>query len=123
RERLRVESGKALRNAESEIFVDHALDVAERERLDVVLQAPQCFEVGRRQQIGARGEQLPEFDERRAEALEVGRQFVRLAVVGFSERLVGNRFVEPGALYQIGFAVLIKESADIFVTTQPVRME
>ena len=53
-----------------ELLQDHALDVRERERLDVVLQAAQLGDDVRRHDVGPGREQLPELDERRPELVE-----------------------------------------------------
>ena len=54
----------------AELLRDRPLDVRERERAHVVLQAAQLGDDVRRHDVGPRREQLPELDERRAELVE-----------------------------------------------------
>ena len=53
-----------------EILEDHPLDVGERKRADVVLEAAELGDDVRRDDVGARREQLPELDEGRPELVE-----------------------------------------------------
>ena len=54
----------------AELLADRALDVRERERAHVVLQAAQLGDDVGRDDVRPRREQLPELDERRAELVE-----------------------------------------------------
>ena len=54
----------------AELLADHALDVGERERAHVVLEAAQLGDDVRRDDVGPRREQLAELDERRPELVE-----------------------------------------------------
>ena len=67
RERLFVEGEKRLRQAHVQVVFDRLLHIGQRNGIDVVLQAAQGLEIGRRQQVGARREDLTQLDERRAE--------------------------------------------------------
>ena len=76
-DRLRLEHPEALGQPDAELRLDDALDLGERERLDVVLQPRQRLDVGGRQQIGACRQQLSELDEGRTERLESRARAVR----------------------------------------------
>ena len=54
----------------AEVFLEHALDLLERDRANVVLQRSQLGDDVRRHDVGARREQLAELDEGRAELVE-----------------------------------------------------
>ena len=53
-----------------QILGDHPLDIGERERRHVVLEAPQLDDDVLRDDVGSCGEELPELDERRPELVE-----------------------------------------------------
>ena len=73
-ERPFLEHRECLRKPHAEVRLDHLLDFFERHRLNGVLQPRERFEIGGRQQIGARRQQLAELDERRPQRLEIARQ-------------------------------------------------
>ena len=87
-----------------QILLDDLLDLRERERLDVILQRLQRSDVLRRDDVGTRRKDLPEFDVGRAHAFEgVGkglgapghvRLHLRRGVVGGDEILGIERQVE-----------------------------
>src|SRR4051812_49246792 len=65
-----LELGEQLLDRQAELLLDDLLDVRERNRADVVLQAAELGDDVRRQDVGTRREQLPELHERRAELVE-----------------------------------------------------
>ena len=69
-ERLLVELEEQPLDRLAELLLDHALDLRERERPHVVLEAAQLGDDVRRDDVGARREQLAELDERRPELVE-----------------------------------------------------
>ena len=69
--RQAIELEEGVRHADAQLLANGPLDVFVRERLDVVLQPRERVQVRRRKQVGARGEDLSELDERRAERFEV----------------------------------------------------
>jgi hypothetical protein len=73
-DRTLFEYRERLRQAHAELFLDNALDIGKRHRLDVVLEACQGFEVRRRQQVDTSRQQLAELHERGPERLEVACQ-------------------------------------------------
>ena len=87
-ERLRIEEIEQLAQPSAELRLDRRFDVAERNRPHVVLERFQLADIGRRQQIGSRGQHLPKLDVRGAQLdeppLEAHR--VRLAIGGFIGR-------------------------------------
>ena len=80
--RQAIEFDERVRDADAELLANGPLDVFVRERLDVVLQPRERIQVGRREQVGARGEDLTELDERRPERLEVFRERFRRGWIG-----------------------------------------
>ena len=70
RHRFLLERGEELLDGELELLADHALDLGEGERRDVVLEGAQLDDDVRRHDVGTRREQLPELDERRPELVE-----------------------------------------------------
>ena len=70
RERLCVELEEEPLDRLAELLADHALDVGERERPDVVLQPAQLGDDVRRDDVGPGREQLAELDEGRPELVE-----------------------------------------------------
>jgi hypothetical protein len=81
RDRLRIERQKRLRQPYVELAFYRFLYIGERHGLDVVLQAAQRFEIGRRQQVGPRRQQLAQLHERRTQGFEVFREAFRLGGV------------------------------------------
>ncbi len=73
RERLLLELEEQPLDRLSELVLNRALDVCERERTNVVLQAPQLGDDVGRHDVGPRREQLAELDERRARARRASR--------------------------------------------------
>lgn len=53
-----------------EVFFDGALDLGERHRRHLIDEAAELLDVDVREQVGPRGEELPELDVRRAELLQ-----------------------------------------------------
>ena len=107
RHRLRLELGEGLGEPDAQLGAHDALDLQERERPHLVLQAGQRLHVGQGQQIGARGQELADLDEGRPHLLEVGGEM--LGQLGFAERrdqLGGGDVLEAGVLHQIGPPVL-----------------
>jgi hypothetical protein len=72
RERFELPSGSGSISAKMSTpsSVDHLPDLLERDRGDVVDQLAELFDVDVREQVGARGQKLPELDAGRAELLE-----------------------------------------------------
>ena len=70
RDRSGIELGEELVDREAEVFLDHILDVAEREGTDIVLEPTQLGDDVRREDIGTRREELPELHERGAELVQ-----------------------------------------------------
>jgi hypothetical protein len=81
-----LEVGERLGHAGAELGVHDPLDVLEGERLDLVLEAGEGGEIGRRQHVGPRGEQLAQLHERRPELLQVVSE-----LFGFRGRRLGRR--------------------------------
>ena len=118
--RLRVKGRKAFRQPHAEVFLDDAFDVGERERLEIVLQPGQRVQIGRWQEVGPCGEELPQFDEGGSELFEVRCQFARiLAIVSREQRLPFERLLQTGFADKIGTAVLIEDPCDVRVAFQP----
>ena len=115
-DRRRVEFDERLRHANAQLLLDDPLDVRVRERLEVVLQARERVEVGLRQQVGARREQLPELDERRPERLEVAGE--RLGARARSDDRRPFDRLEAGVRDEIGAAVLGDEHREILVSAE-----
>jgi len=69
-----VELREELGNRKAEILLDHLLDVLDRKRANVVLQAPQLRDDVGREHVGPRREQLAELDERRASSSSISRR-------------------------------------------------
>ncbi len=84
---------------------DDPLDLGERERLDVVLEAAQLGDDVRRHDVGARREQLAELDERRPELVE------HLAEMPAAVRAVVRR--PSAAVEQVAEAVLDGDLGDL----------
>ena len=92
---------------------DDLLDGLERKRLDGVLQPRERTQRVGRQQVRSRGQQLPHFDERGTELLEIVR-----------EVLAGNgRGRDPGIEDEIGASVLQQQRRDVAVAAQVVQLE
>jgi hypothetical protein len=70
RDRPLVELQEQALEREAELFLDHLLDVGEREGADVVLQAAELGDDVRRQDVRPRRQELAELHERRAELVE-----------------------------------------------------
>jgi hypothetical protein len=77
RQRLALEAGKGFVDSRSELGFDDECDLGKGERLNAIVKATKRFEKRGRQQVGAAGEQLPQFDEGRPHAFEVIGQFFR----------------------------------------------
>ena len=100
---------------------DDGLDLLERERLHVVLQARQGSEIDGRQQVGAGREQLAQLDERRAHALELGGEGVGVLE---RRRVVGAGGVEvDGAADEVDALALEEEADDVLVAGQVRRLQ
>ncbi len=69
-DRRLVEFDEELLDAEAKLFPDDRLGLRERERCDVVLKCLQLEDDVGRNDIGPRGEELPELDERWTELVE-----------------------------------------------------
>ncbi len=70
RDRLRVEGGESLVDRRLQLLLDALLHHVPRQGGDVVLQLRELLGQIRRDEVSARGEDLPELGERRAQALE-----------------------------------------------------
>ena len=84
-----LELHEELVDRQAEVFLDHLLDVGERERAHVVLKAAQLGDDVGRKNVGTRREELSELDERRAELVEHLAQVLatlRRLIVGSSRR-------------------------------------
>ena len=85
---------------------------AESERLDLVLQAGERFEIGARHQIDAGREQLAELDEGRPQLFEILREFVGFGRFLGRDVLLGfERFFEAGCLTRSDRPYLAKSHA------------
>ena len=69
-DRRLVELREELGDREAEILLDHLLDICDRKRPDVVLQAAQLRDDVGRKDVGPRRQQLAELDEGRAKLVE-----------------------------------------------------
>src|SRR5439155_10863362 len=65
-----LELDEELLERQAELFSDHLLDIRERERTNVVLEAAKLRDDVRRQDVRPGREQLAELDERRPELVE-----------------------------------------------------
>ena len=86
--RLLVEADERLLDRQAELFLDHDPNLREGERADVVLEAAQLGDDVRRDDIGTRGEQLAELDERRPELVE---HLAEVPAALRSDRSIGAR--------------------------------
>ena len=99
-------------------------DFGKRERLEPILQPRQRIEVRRRKQVGARGQQLAEFDEGRPELFKVGGKTLGVAVLGFRRKHIPfEHVVEASPTDEVFTAVLQEESGNIFVAAQSLGLE
>ena len=121
--RLRVELGERLRDAHAEFGVDDLLDLRERERPDLVLEACERVNVGRRQEVCARGHELRQLDEGRPHLLHVGGQFLHLGGRDLAVRRALDGRVESRALDEVGAPVLHEEQGDVLVALQVFGLE
>jgi len=96
-----LEAPERVRDPDAELARHDAFDVLERERDDVVLKTAQRFEVGRRQQVRARRQQLTELHVRRSELLEIRREGrrTRCAVVVGRGRVRHRELAQSGATH------------------------
>ena len=107
-DRRLLELGEELGDRELEILLDHALDVLVRERADVVLECLQLEQDVRRNDVGARREELAELDERRAELVEqLAQVLAALGARAFEDARAG----EPRR-QEVGQAVGLEEIAE-----------
>ena len=116
-----VEFEKSLRQAHAELAPDDLLHVAERERLDPVLQPGESVQIRRRQQVRARREELAELDERRPQGFEVLGELLRI-----SGDLLGDldvRQIDVDGLDQVRAPVLDQQAGEILVALQVLRLE
>ena len=89
-DRALVEAEERLLDREPELGADHGLDLVERNGRDVVLELAQLGDDVRRDDVGARREQLAELDERRARARPASRAAaVPRSAGGFVRRRAG----------------------------------
>ena len=114
-DRRRIEFHEGLRHANAEFLLDNPFDIRIWKRSEVILQPRQRVEVGLRQQVRARREQLSELDERRTERLQIageglGSRDGRMAVAF-------DRF-EAGMRDEVGAAVLGNEDREILVSAE-----
>jgi len=92
----------------SELLADHALDILERKRLHLILQAAQLGDDVRRHDVRPGREQLAELDERRPELVEHLAQMTAAR----GRRAVDGR-VPASALEQIPEAVAHRDLGDL----------
>jgi len=119
--RVLVEVVEDPRQPHTQLVLDRLADGLERERLECVLEAGERFEVRRREQVGARGQQLAELDEGGTHPLQVGGELVTLRVGLRGHGLVGQHGVEAGLAHQIGAAVLDQKPRKVAVATEALR--
>ena len=106
--------------------------LGERDRLRLVLQARQSFQVLGRKEVGSRRKKLADLDEGRAHGLEIVGELLRFGgrfaagAIGRGGRgdrgargrlLVFDPF-EPGALDQVLASVFHQQAADVAVTLE-----
>lgn len=122
-ERFRVERREVLRDAQPQLLADDALDAGVGERIDRILEARQRLEVRRRQQVGARRQQLPELDVGGTEPLEISGELLRGRRAGRGAGVFGaERLFEAGAIHQIGAPVLEQQPGNVFIAFQSFGM-
>jgi hypothetical protein len=121
-----LELGERLRDADAQLGRDDLLDLGEGERLDLVLEARERVEVGLRQEVGPRREQLRELDEGRPHPLDVGRKLLqlrrlyRLLALG---RGALDGLLQPRVLHEVAPPVLHQQRRDVFVTFEMFGFE
>ena len=112
RQRLLVELGEQALDRLAELLANRPLDVRERERAHVVLQAAQLGDDVGRHDVGPRREQLAELDERRAELVE------HLAQVPAARRSLDGRVLRSAAVDRIAEAVPDRDLGDLAQATE-----
>ena len=108
RQHLLVELEEEPLDRLAELLADHALDIHERKRPHLILQAAQLGDDVRRHDVGPRREQLPELDERRPELVE---HLAQMAAAR-GRRAVDGRVPAP-AFEQIAEAVAHRDLRDL----------
>src|SRR5689334_9196713 len=102
-----------MRDANTQLLANRALDLFVRKRLDLILQARERIEIRRRQQVGSRRQNLSKLDECWPERFEVARE-------RFGGRWICRRCVfpvqRPGDKFSA--AVLGCEPGDVLVTPE-----
>jgi hypothetical protein len=122
-ERLTVHAQRA-RGDQAELLGEHGFDLAERQRLAAVLQPGERLGVGRRHDVRARGEQLAQLDERRAEALDVrGEAVSRGLGLRVALRLLRQQLHQSGPRDQVAAAVLEQQQRQFLVMPQMLRFQ
>ena len=117
RDRLGSNSRNSALDRQPELPRDDQLDLLERERRDVVLEAAQLGDDVRRDDVGPRREQLPELDERRPELVEHLAQVLPALRGGFPRgtllRPPREEVGQPVRLEEVAEAVLDRDLRDL----------
>ena len=119
----RVELGERLRDAHAQLGVDDLLDLGERERLNLVLEARERVNVGLRQEVCARGHELRELDEGRPQLLDVGGHLLHLGGRDLPVRRALDGRVQARALDEVRAPVPHQEQGDVLVALQVFGLE
>jgi hypothetical protein len=122
RDRLLVELGKQLVEAEAEVLLDDLLDLVERERTDVVLQSAQLRDDVRRQDVRSRRQELAELHERRTELVQHLAQVLaalrRLAVNVHPRAAPREEVGQPVGVEPVAEAVADRDLRDLRETAE-----
>jgi hypothetical protein len=123
RQRRRLELGERLGDPDAELLHHDSLDLRERKRLDLVLEPRERGEIGRWQEVRARGQELAQLDEGWPQLLEVVGQALRLRRhLGGLGAVVAEHRVEPGDAHEVRAAVLDQQPGDVLVALQVLRL-
>ncbi len=111
---------KGLRNSNADFFQYNLLDSFVRKRLDPILQARKCSEVGHGKQVGACGEKLAELYVGRSESLEIRCERFRFLTQLDRIRLsfLAHEIADLGRTHEIRTPILRQEANDVFIPLQ-----
>ena len=125
--RAPVELEEEALDREPEVLLDHALDLFERERADVVLEPAELRDDVRRQDVRPHGEELAELDEGRAELVEELAQMLAALGRRALEELravapAGDQVGQPVALEEVAEAVPDGDLGDLRQSAEVARL-
>ncbi len=125
RDRHRVEVEEEPLDRVPQLLLDHALRLLEGERAHIVLQRPQLGDQVGRDDVGPRGQELPELHERRPELLQHLAQVLtarrRRHRTDVRDPPSGNQVGEPVRLEEVAEAVAHHDLRDLGQAAERAR--